>query len=89
MKIFISYHRHSSGKVVGEVVKRLEKEKLKFWYDEYEIKPGDDLNKKMQEGILDSTHVIFFITKDYLNSKNCQLEFNYSQNQNKKYLNIF
>ena len=80
--IFISYN-HSSKKLVRKVVERLKNENLKIWYDEDKISPGDELSKKMQEGILNSDHVLFFISKKYIASQNCNLEFYFAQNRNK------
>jgi hypothetical protein len=81
--IFISYN-HASKPLVAEVVKRLRQENLQLWYDEDEIKVGDEQSKKMQKGILDSHTVLFFISKLYLKSDNCKLEFNYAFNRKKK-----
>jgi hypothetical protein len=81
--IFISYN-HASKPLVAEVVKRLRQENLQLWYDEKEIKVGDEQSKKMQKGILDSHTVLCFISKLYLKSENCKLEFNYAFNRKKK-----
>ena len=80
--IFISYN-HSSNELVSQLVKRLKSENLNIWYDENEINVGNELSNKMQEGILNSDHVLFFISKKYIASRNCMLEFHYAQNRNK------
>ena len=80
--LFISYN-HSSKELVSQLVERLKSEKLNIWYDENEINVGDELSKKMQEGILKSNHVLFFISKNYIASRNCKLEFGYAHNRKK------
>ena len=80
--IFISYN-HSSKEIVEKVVARLKSENLNIWYDKEEINVGNELSKKMQEGILNSNHVLFFISKKFIASKNCNLEFHFAQNRNK------
>jgi hypothetical protein len=80
--IFISYY-HSSTTLVAEAVKRLRQENLEIWYDEDEIKVGDNHFQKIQKGILDSHTVLFFISKFYLKSDNCRAEFLYALNRKK------
>ena len=81
--IFISYN-HASKIIVEKIVQRLRHENNEVWFDENEIQVGDELAKKMQQGILNSTFVFCFISKKYLKSPNCRLEFFYAHNQNKK-----
>ena len=81
--IFISYN-HASKIIVEKIVQRLRHGNNEVWFDENEIQVGDELAKKMQQGILNSTFVFCFISKKYLKSRNCRLEFFYAQNQNKK-----
>ena len=68
-----------TNELVRHLVDRLKRENLNIWYDENEINVGNEL----QEGILNSDHVLFFLSKKYIASRNCKLEFNYAQNINK------
>ena len=77
--IFISYD-HFSRELVSQLMKRLRSENLNIWIEENEINVGNDLSKKMKEGILNSDQVLFFISKNYIASRKCMLEFYYSQN---------
>jgi hypothetical protein len=53
-KIFISYN-HSSKELVKKFVDKLRIEGYKnIWFDETEIHLGDELSKKMEQGIRDS-----------------------------------
>jgi 5'-3' exonuclease len=62
--IFISYN-HSSKELVMKFVDKLKKEGIKkenIWFDETEIHVGDELSKKLEQGIRDSSIFISFIS---------------------------
>ena len=82
-KIFISY-QHKSKDIVSEIVKRLKQENLEVWIDNGEIKVADKISEEIQKGILSSSIVLCFISKEYLKSEMCKNEFTYSHNQKKK-----
>ena len=77
-KIFISYQRSSSKHIVSGIVKRLRQEDVEVWFDDDEIKVADDISVEIQKGILSSSIVLCFISKEYLKSKMCRKEFFYS-----------
>ena len=81
--VFISYN-HSSKVIVKEIVERLKIENIDVWFDEDDIEYGDELSKRMQQGILESSIVFCFISKLYIQSPNCRLEFFYAHNRKKK-----
>jgi tetratricopeptide (TPR) repeat protein len=84
--IFISYN-HSSRRFVEKFVDKLKKEGIKeenIWFDVTEIHVGDELSKKMEQGIRDSSIFISFISNNYIWSKNCRKEFFYADKINKK-----
>jgi hypothetical protein len=83
-KIFISYN-HSSKEFVKKFVDKLKKEGYKnIWFDETEIHVGDELSKKMEQGIRDCPIFISFISNNYIWSKNCRKEFFYADKLNIK-----
>jgi tetratricopeptide (TPR) repeat protein len=83
--IFISFH-HKSKDIVDEVVKRLQELNLELWYDENPAR--NRLSQKMQEEITHSSLIICFISKLYIKSKSCQLEFYCANNSGKKCVHI-
>ncbi len=82
-KVFISYN-HSSKVIVKDIVEKLRTEKINVWFDETDIDYGDELSKRMQQGILESSVVFCFISKLYIQSPNCRLEFFYAHTLKKK-----
>lgn len=64
-RIFISYphapKRHAS--VVKEIVRILEAKGFSVWFDESEIKSGDDWRDKIVEGVLGSDWIVAVLTK--------------------------
>jgi tetratricopeptide (TPR) repeat protein len=89
-KIFISYN-HSSKVFVKKFVDKLKKEGIKeenIWFDEKDIHVGDELSKKIEEGILASSFFIAFISNKYIRSTNCRKEFGYAEKKNKKCFNL-
>ena len=80
--IFISY-THSDREVVHKVASLL-KQKNQVWIDIDEIKDVEPLTRKIEEGIQKSSVVVCFISKKYVVSDNCRLEFFYANKIKKK-----
>ena len=77
--LFISYNQRTSRELVGKIVNLLlEKEKFKIWIDYGEMRPGDELYKKMEEGLRQSKMVLCFINKEYCKSENCRFELSFT-----------
>ncbi len=49
---------------VRRLVDALSEQGLHVWYDEMEIKPGDSIVERVEEGLHDSTYVVFVITSE-------------------------
>lgn len=73
--IFIS-HQHKDKDFVSEIAFNLEKVygEDKVFYDDWSIKPGDNIIGRMSEGIRDCRFFFFFITENSLNSEMVTLE---------------
>lgn len=61
--IFLSY-QIKDREWVGCLVDALSEQGLHVWYDEMEIKPGDSMLDRVEEGLHDSTYVVFVITSE-------------------------
>ena len=48
--VFMS-HSSKDKAIVRDVAKRLKKDGLRVWFDEWEIKSGDDVSAKTAEGL--------------------------------------
>ena len=48
--VFLSHSSKDKG-LVREVAERLRKDGVKVWFDAWEIKPGDSIPAKIEEGL--------------------------------------
>lgn len=73
--IFIS-HQHADKEFVGEIAHAIEKEygEDKVFYDDWSIKPGENIIGRMNEGIQECEFFFFFITENSLKSEMVTLE---------------
>jgi hypothetical protein len=84
-KLFISYkHEKRSSELIKKIVSKLKSVHYDIWFDNDHLKTGDSLTLEIEKGILDANGVICFLTKEYVKSVNCRLEFFYSANNEKK-----
>lgn len=67
MKVFISYTWESGahGEWVERLASRLRSDGIETTLDKWELKPGDDFLKFMEEGIRDHDHVLVICTPEY------------------------
>jgi hypothetical protein len=76
VNIFLSYS-HTRLKVIYPI-----------WIDKYNLKAGDDQDKKISNGINNATLFIPFISDDYCNSEACREEFTLAKKKKKLMLPI-
>lgn len=67
--IFICHASEDKQSVVRPLLNVLDKEKISYWYDEAEIKWGDSIPTKINEGLRISRYVIVVLSNAFL-SKN-------------------
>lgn len=65
--IFISHASEDKDKVVRPLAKALQSKNLKVWYDEFELKIGDSLRRKIDKGLANSRFGIVVLSKAFLN----------------------
>ncbi len=63
LRIFLSYGHDNNEELVRLIKNDLEKRGHKVWFDEHEIKGGDDWRNSITNGILKSNKVISFLSK--------------------------
>jgi hypothetical protein len=61
--VFLSYSSTDKA-VVHALAKRLKEDGLQVWLDEWEIRPGDPIGLKIQEGLANSRALVLIISKD-------------------------
>src|SRR4030065_1402317 len=67
--VFICHASEDKPKIVKPLVAAFEREGISCWYDEAEVKWGESIPEKINEGLKISRYVIVVISKSFL-SKN-------------------
>ena len=64
--VFISHASEDKDEVVRPLANALINEGLKVWYDEFELKIGDSLRRKIDKGLANSKFGIVVLSKDFI-----------------------
>ena len=89
LKLFVSYcHEKENKELIERIVKQLRVYHYDVWFDDDRIRVGDTIITQIQKGISECDFFICFITNEYIQSRNCLLEFHYAANLNKKCIYI-
>ena len=64
--VFISHASEDKEEVVRPLAEALRHNGLTVWYDEFELKIGDSLRKKIDKGIANSNFGIIVISRDFI-----------------------
>lgn len=64
--VFISHASEDKVEVVRPLANALKNEGLKVWYDEFELKIGDSLRRKIDKGLANSKFGIVVLSKDFI-----------------------
>src|SRR5262245_12377641 len=71
--VFLS-HSSKDKEVVRAVAERLRADGLRIWFDEWELKPGDNLPKKLDDGLEESRVLVLFMSANAFGSDWALLE---------------
>jgi WD40 repeat protein len=71
--VFLS-HSAKDKSVVRDVAERLRKDGLRVWFDEWEIRPGDSIPAKIEEGLERSRALVLCMSANAFGSDWAQLE---------------
>lgn len=63
--VFISHASEDKDEVVRPLARALKEAGLSVWYDEFELKIGDSLRKKIDKGLANSRFGIVVLSKDF------------------------
>ena len=74
-RVFMS-HSSLDKSDVEELLPYLNAANLPVWFDKYDIEVGESIVEGVQSGIENSDNVVFWITKNFLQSKWCKHEMN-------------
>lgn len=64
--VFISHASEDKDEVVRPLVYALQNEGLTVWYDEFEMKIGDSLRRKIDKGLVNSKFGVVVLSKDFI-----------------------
>ena len=64
--VFISHASEDKDNVARPLAHALEKNGLVVWYDEFEMRIGDSLRRKIDKGIVNSNFGIIVISRDFI-----------------------
>lgn len=64
--VFISHASEDKDDVVRPLATALKEEGLSVWYDEFELKIGDSLRRKIDKGLANSRFGIVVLSKDFI-----------------------
>src|ERR1051326_8809036 len=73
--VFLS-HSSKDKAVVRSIAERLRADGLRVWFDEWVLKPGDNLPKKLDDGLEDSRVLVLCMSTNAFGSVWAQLESN-------------
>jgi hypothetical protein len=65
--VFISHASEDKEEVARPLAKKLTELGLKVWYDEFELKIGDSLRRKIDKGLANSRFGIVVLSKSFIN----------------------
>ena len=65
--VFISHASEDKDTVARPLAEALKNNGLSVWYDEFELKIGDSLRRKIDKGIANSNFGIIIISRDFIN----------------------
>lgn len=85
--IFISYSHRDTVQVVS-IIENLKKNGYNVWYDEG-IDPGTEWDENIAHHVQNCGYFVAFISENYINSKNCKDELNYSRDLDKEQLLVY
>jgi hypothetical protein len=71
--VFLS-HSSKDKDIVRDVAERLKADGLRVWFDEWILKPGDSLPKKLDDGLEESRVLVLFMSANAFGSDWAQLE---------------
>ena len=86
-KVFISHSRGDS-EWVRQFAEALRKQDVDVWIDEWQIKPGDLLQEKIEDGLRSSDAIVSVLTRSNAQSPDVAFEFGAAIGMGKRFIPI-
>ena len=74
--LFVSYSHHNKIELAIPIVNELLKKGVKVWFDKFEIRTGDSITDKINEGLRDARYGLILISPYYIKSNWARQELN-------------
>ena len=71
--VFLS-HSSKDKATVRQIAERLRKDGLRIWFDEWQIRPGDSIPAKIEDGLQRSRELVLCLSKNVQGSDWTQME---------------
>ncbi len=81
-------HDLDDGKTVKKIVTALAKYGFSSWISSKDISKGVEYNHAIHNGVIQSSNILFFLSKKSLNSDYCKKEYNFANEYNKRIIPI-
>jgi TIR domain len=72
--VFVSHAFEDKDEIARQLVEALVARGISVWFDEYELRLGDSIRKKIEQGLRDSRHGLIIMTKNFFNREWTQKE---------------
>jgi WD40 repeat protein len=86
-QVFLSYSDAYKEKM-EEICNRLRKECITVWTKKTDISTGEELKEAVNQGIEQADNVVYLLSPDSVNSKDCQCELGYALSFNKRIIPV-
>lgn len=63
--VFIAHASEDKDDVVCELAQALQQADLRVWYDEFELKTGDSLHRKIDKGLANSRFGVIVLSRSF------------------------
>lgn len=73
---FISHASEDKDEIVRELAKALNESGFEVWYDEFQLKIGDSLRKKIDQGLINSKYGIVIVSPSFIKKNWTEYELN-------------
>ena len=73
---FISHASEDKDAVVRELAKILTAKGFKVWYDEYELKVGDNIRRRIDNGLANSKYIVVVLSPSFISKRWTMYELN-------------
>jgi hypothetical protein len=87
--VFVSHAFEDKDEIARPLVEALVDRGISVWFDEYELRLGDSIRKKIEQGLRDSRHGLIIMTKNFFNREWTQKELSALESSGKRVMPVW